>query len=94
MRSCLDNGASWLGKKMFGWMKHFDGEGVSNGVSQLGRGCCRCINDEKTTIDSFPQKLCSIRFFFFFNHIEGFSFSFLIFYHKCYHFSIRSSHLG
>ena len=57
MRSCFDNGASWLGKDMFGWMKHFGGEGLNSGVSRLGRGSCRCINDENTTIDSFPQKL-------------------------------------
>ena len=31
---------------------------------------------------------------FFLNHIEGFPLSFLIFYHKCYHFSIGSSHIG
>ena len=57
MRSCFDNGASWLGKDMFGWMKHFGGEGLNSGVNRLGRRSCRCINDEKTTIDSFPQKL-------------------------------------
>ena len=42
---------------MFGRMKHFGGEGFSSGVSQLSRGSCRYNNDEKTTIDSFPQKL-------------------------------------
>ena len=35
MRSCFHNGANWLGKDMFGWMKNFGGE-VSTVVSGVG----------------------------------------------------------
>ena len=42
---------------MDGRMKHFGSEGFNSSVSRFSRVSCRYINDEKTTIDSFPQKL-------------------------------------
>ena len=56
MRSCFDNGASWLGKDMFGWMKNFGGE-VSVVVSVDWVGEAVDALKMKRPLDSFPQKL-------------------------------------